>query len=482
MIIGYARTSTADQIAGFEAQIKELQSAGCEKIFQEKASSIAIRTQLQSAIEFVREGDFLVITKLDRLARSVSDLMIIIQDLENKKVGLRILNLGMDTRTPTGKLMLIEGMNWCRPFQLWECIELVKRCPHPSQKIPETRQDCETLMRNIRWLRQLKKHVPEEYTRLQNYMAISNCYQKFAMLASMECASDMRPSHWFIFTLRSAINGKKLHTLSQYVTWTSTYGKKDPLTYMKNYSKVILLHQDIFFIAPTMKKVASLFGRVMKLRNPFLQELQSRITEMQYPFAHAMPFDRGTAAAMEWMEMAIYRYYGYHVAYEEQSCFNLEALTLPLAEYVQRYPDCTTVTPITDNEQIKKTYKLDFEAQIARYQIDRDLLTYVMPIRQDNPREALRLVFRCIENNSSNTQAKVIRGSIYRDHARFPEALIDLDSVLRLEPKNCLALSVRWNVYFRLGELQKAADDLKTLISLQPDNQRAIEALQTIDN
>lgn len=106
MIIGYARTSTADQIAGFEAQLKELQSAGCEKIFREKASSISIRIQLQSAIEFVREGDFLVITKLDRLARSISDLMVIIQELENKKVGLRILNLGMDTNTPTGKLML----------------------------------------------------------------------------------------------------------------------------------------------------------------------------------------------------------------------------------------------------------------------------------------------------------------------------------------------------------------------------------------
>ena len=75
-------------------------------IVDKKASSLVIRTQLQSAIEFVREGDFLVITKLDRLARSVSDLMMIVQDLENKKVGLRILNLGMDTRTPTGKLML----------------------------------------------------------------------------------------------------------------------------------------------------------------------------------------------------------------------------------------------------------------------------------------------------------------------------------------------------------------------------------------
>lgn len=106
MIIGYARTSTADQIAGFESQLRELKLAGCEKIFREKASSAEARIQLEAAIEFAREGDLLIITKLDRLARSVADLMTIIQKLELKKVGLRILNLGMDTHSPTGRLML----------------------------------------------------------------------------------------------------------------------------------------------------------------------------------------------------------------------------------------------------------------------------------------------------------------------------------------------------------------------------------------
>jgi DNA invertase Pin-like site-specific DNA recombinase len=106
MNIGYARTSTIDQLAGFEAQLKELKAVGCEKIFREQVSSVAIRIQLQAAIDFAREGDMLVVTKIDRLARSVSDLLTIIQTLENKKVGIRILNLGMDTQTPTGKLML----------------------------------------------------------------------------------------------------------------------------------------------------------------------------------------------------------------------------------------------------------------------------------------------------------------------------------------------------------------------------------------
>lgn len=107
MNIGYARTSTTEQIAGLEAQMKELESSGCEKIFYEQiSSSIIKRSELQSAIDFVREKDVLIITKIDRLARSVTDLLSIIQQLKKKKVEVRILNLGMDTQTPTGQLML----------------------------------------------------------------------------------------------------------------------------------------------------------------------------------------------------------------------------------------------------------------------------------------------------------------------------------------------------------------------------------------
>ena len=79
MIVGYARTSTADQIAGFDAQIQELKAAGCQKMFQEQVSSVGKRAQLEAALEYVREGDVLVVTKLDRLARSMADLMVMIQ-------------------------------------------------------------------------------------------------------------------------------------------------------------------------------------------------------------------------------------------------------------------------------------------------------------------------------------------------------------------------------------------------------------------
>ncbi len=106
-LVGYARTSTADQKAGLEAQLRDLQQAGCTKIFKEELSSVAAqRPQLDAALEWVREGDALVITRLDRLARSVADLVEIQRQLEAKAVGLRILSMNLDTSTPTGKLMV----------------------------------------------------------------------------------------------------------------------------------------------------------------------------------------------------------------------------------------------------------------------------------------------------------------------------------------------------------------------------------------
>ena len=106
MIIGYARTSTTEQQAGFDAQLRELQNIGCTKIFQEQVSSQGKRAQLLSAIDFAREGDVFIVTKLDRLARSMRDLIEIIDTLAIKQVTVRIINLGLDTQTPTAKLIL----------------------------------------------------------------------------------------------------------------------------------------------------------------------------------------------------------------------------------------------------------------------------------------------------------------------------------------------------------------------------------------
>lgn len=108
MLIGYARTSTLDQTAGLEAQRKELEIAGCEKLFEEQVSSVDVtsRQKLADALGYVREGDTLIVTRLDRLARSVPHLLEILGTLNAKGASLRILGMGIDTATPTGKLML----------------------------------------------------------------------------------------------------------------------------------------------------------------------------------------------------------------------------------------------------------------------------------------------------------------------------------------------------------------------------------------
>ena len=106
MLVGYARTSTLEQKAGLEAQTESLRAIGCERVWEEQISSVAPREGLEEALRFCREGDLLVVTKLDRLARSVRHLGEIVEGLSERGIGLRILDLGLDTSNATGKLML----------------------------------------------------------------------------------------------------------------------------------------------------------------------------------------------------------------------------------------------------------------------------------------------------------------------------------------------------------------------------------------
>lgn len=110
MRIGYARVSTTDQDAGLEAQLRDLEAAGCERVFSEQVSGKDThRPQLQTALDYLRDGDALVVTKPDRLARSTADLLGLADRIQAKGATLVVLSMGgqaMDTATPTGKLML----------------------------------------------------------------------------------------------------------------------------------------------------------------------------------------------------------------------------------------------------------------------------------------------------------------------------------------------------------------------------------------
>lgn len=107
MLVGYARVSSAGQ--SLEVQHDQLTGAQCEKVFAEKVSGRSTdgRDALAEALDFVRQGDTLVVTRLDRLARSVGDLLTILKRLDEKGVAFRCLNqAGVDTDSSTGRLML----------------------------------------------------------------------------------------------------------------------------------------------------------------------------------------------------------------------------------------------------------------------------------------------------------------------------------------------------------------------------------------
>ena len=102
-LVGDARVSTRDQHP--EAQTDALSAAGCEKVFVDHASgTLAKRPALDEALGYLRAGDTLVVTKLDRLGRSVRNLKQIVDDLQARHVGLRALSQGIDTTTPGGRL------------------------------------------------------------------------------------------------------------------------------------------------------------------------------------------------------------------------------------------------------------------------------------------------------------------------------------------------------------------------------------------
>lgn len=104
MLVGYARVSTQDQKPAL--QLDALKMAGCEKVFTEKASGAQRdRLELAAALSYMRPGDSLVVWKLDRLARSLPQLIETVAQLEAKGIGLRSLTEAIDTTTAGGKLI-----------------------------------------------------------------------------------------------------------------------------------------------------------------------------------------------------------------------------------------------------------------------------------------------------------------------------------------------------------------------------------------
>ena len=198
-------------------------------------------------------------------------------------------------------------------------------------KSPPTKEDLMSVGFNTDAIRTLKEKKPGEYKKHKLLSAIR---------AIREMFPNKRMSDWVTGTVRFQV-GDKMVALTQYVVWLYRTYKEDPIDRMSENSSVTLLHQDPFLIEMMLEEIAKVFDRVIRRDKQELPALQRDIALMEYEFAHAMPFARGSMAISEWIEMAIYESHGFEIKYKLP--VNLEALTLPFQEFVEKYPSMVDV-------------------------------------------------------------------------------------------------------------------------------------------
>jgi len=105
-LIGYARVSTAEGRQILDRQLDALKDAGCERVFEDRASGVSHRPQLAACLDYLRQGDVLVVLDLDRLGRRAGELISLIDELDHRGIGFRALNSPMDTTEPAGRAFL----------------------------------------------------------------------------------------------------------------------------------------------------------------------------------------------------------------------------------------------------------------------------------------------------------------------------------------------------------------------------------------
>ncbi|BBI16910.1 hypothetical protein [Neochlamydia sp. S13] len=151
-------------------------------------------------------------------------------------------------------------------------------------------------------------------------------------------------SFFLLGTARLQVN-KKLFASTQYFTWLYRDAENRPVERMLKCSTVILIHQDNLLINETLQEIASIFAKAVLVPQENLNELKNTMALLRYYLAHAMPFERGSAAIGEWIEGAVYGSHGLKVTYQKEKQVDLEALTSPLfSQFLNEYSDMICLT------------------------------------------------------------------------------------------------------------------------------------------
>lgn len=187
-----------------------------------------------------------------------------------------------------------------------------------SLTFPEKKRWLSDFVDNNHHMNLLRSKSPHDYAQ------ILVTYNLFRMKVGFKSTG----SHWKRFSTKQEIQGQ-LRPLSECIVY-SVSGQAKPM--------VQIIHTSAHHIEPILETVSHLFKQAIEWNGESREELFLTMASIQYKLAHAMPFKRGSAAILEWIEMSIYCYHGFHLKYNKDYLVNLEALISPFNEFVKNYP------------------------------------------------------------------------------------------------------------------------------------------------
>ena len=178
------------------------------------------------------------------------------------------------------------------------------------------------LLSNTQLKKKLSENAPQIY---KKYIF----YRMTSIICSNPDLRNSKKSDWVLLTRFAEINGKKL-PLSRYVTWMYRTFREDPVAHMQDWSTVSIQHQPDYLIDEMFESIVHIFKSIISWRpSEGLRELQNRSGLLQYQFAHAMPYLRGSAAISEWLEATLYQLHGYTLQRKAHESVNVHALAHP---------------------------------------------------------------------------------------------------------------------------------------------------------
>lgn len=246
--------------------------------------------------------------------------------------------LGRETSLEFSILTPENKMEWAHDLTEDYYKKICDICEITLSNDSDLSQRFNQLVLNEEYMRRVKERSIGDYKKLKICSVINDIFTCF----------PGRKSDWVLTTVRCQMHGK-MYALTQYLTWMYRTYNDDPVSYMitrKDPTIISLVHQDVFLIKETLRDIADLFKKAIEWMGESMQELVNLVGLINYLFAHAMPFKRGSAAIGEWLESTIYSFHGLELKYNEEVSINMEALTLPLEEFINKYPSYIQLQPI----------------------------------------------------------------------------------------------------------------------------------------